>query len=181
LNGSDAANEPNIRRRNELGFQNIVRLGYVSLSTDVSTEMVLGVLPIFIVKEMGGDPAAEPTEGGKTTEPDKKPSNPGKLVRLKTWEEFKTLAIASRLNEIVYRIEQGMRRGHLTSLRLILPIEGAQFVFFDVAQDGALKQTGIPIHVDERGIRYIREQDVIVFLRKELGSPDLKVSSFWTV
>ena len=108
-------------------------------------------------------------------------SNSGRLIRLKTWEEFKALAIASRLNEIVYRIEQGMKRGHLTSLRLILPVEGAQYVFFDVAKDGTLKQTGIPLHVDERGIQYIREQDVTSFLKKELANPDLKVSSFWTV
>ena len=38
----------------ELGFRNVVRLGYVSLFTDISTEMVLGVLPFFIVKELGG-------------------------------------------------------------------------------------------------------------------------------
>jgi len=110
-----------------------------------------------------------------------KESNRGKLVRLKTWEEFKALAIASRTDELVYRIEQGMKRGHLTSLRLILPLEGAQYVFFDVAKDDTLRQTGIPIHVNERGIRYIREQDVVSFLKKQLGSPDLKVSSFWTV
>jgi len=41
-------------RSTELGFRNVVRLGYVSLFTDVSTEMVLGVLPFFIVKELGG-------------------------------------------------------------------------------------------------------------------------------
>jgi hypothetical protein len=28
----------------ELGFRNVVRLGYVSLFTDVSTEMILGLL-----------------------------------------------------------------------------------------------------------------------------------------
>ena len=38
----------------ELGFKNVVRLGYASLSTDVSTEMILGVLPFFIVKDLGG-------------------------------------------------------------------------------------------------------------------------------
>jgi len=37
----------------EPGFRNIVRLGYVSLCTDVSTEMILGVLPVFVVKELG--------------------------------------------------------------------------------------------------------------------------------
>ncbi len=41
----------------ELGFRNVVRLGYVSLSTDVSTEMILGVLPFFIVKDLGGSAA----------------------------------------------------------------------------------------------------------------------------
>jgi MFS family permease len=36
-----------------LGFRNVVRLGCVSLFTDVSTEMILGVLPFFIVMELG--------------------------------------------------------------------------------------------------------------------------------
>ena len=40
-----------------LGFQNVVRLGFVSLFTDVSTEMILGVLPIFIVKDLGATAA----------------------------------------------------------------------------------------------------------------------------
>jgi MFS family permease len=35
------------------GFRNVVRLGYVSLSTDISTEMILGVLPFYIVTELG--------------------------------------------------------------------------------------------------------------------------------
>lgn len=37
----------------ELGFKNVVRLGYVSLFTDISTEMILGVLPFFIVSQLG--------------------------------------------------------------------------------------------------------------------------------
>jgi len=40
-----------------LGFRNVVRLGYVSLFTDVSTEMILGVLPFFIVMELGASAA----------------------------------------------------------------------------------------------------------------------------
>lgn len=36
-----------------IGFQNVVRLGYVSLFTDLSTEMILGVLPIFIIQQLG--------------------------------------------------------------------------------------------------------------------------------
>jgi hypothetical protein len=38
----------------ELGFKNVVRLGYVSLFTDISTEMILGVLPLFVVRQLGG-------------------------------------------------------------------------------------------------------------------------------
>lgn len=34
-----------------------MRLGYVSFFTDVSTEMILGVLPLFIVRELGGTAA----------------------------------------------------------------------------------------------------------------------------
>lgn len=40
-----------------IGFRNVVRLGYVSFFTDISTEMILGVLPFFIVKELGGTAA----------------------------------------------------------------------------------------------------------------------------
>ncbi|MBS7622414.1 MFS transporter [Candidatus Bathyarchaeota archaeon] len=39
------------------GFSNVLRLGYVSLFTDISTEMILGVLPFFVVKELGGTAA----------------------------------------------------------------------------------------------------------------------------
>ena len=41
----------------KLGFRNVVMLGYVSLFTDVSTEMILGVLPLFIVINLGASPA----------------------------------------------------------------------------------------------------------------------------
>jgi len=37
----------------KLGFKNVVRLGYVSLFTDISTEMILGILPYFIVSQLG--------------------------------------------------------------------------------------------------------------------------------
>lgn len=42
----------------KLGFRNVLRLGYVSLFTDISTEMVLGVLPVnFIIDQLGATPA----------------------------------------------------------------------------------------------------------------------------
>lgn len=52
MSKSDSADE------RKLGFRNVIRLGYVSLFTDISTEMVLGVLPKnFIINQLGATPA----------------------------------------------------------------------------------------------------------------------------
>jgi MFS family permease len=54
LDKDDSARE----RWKRLGFRNVVRLGYVSLFTDISTEMILGVLPVnFIIEQLGATPA----------------------------------------------------------------------------------------------------------------------------
>ena len=37
----------------QLGFKNVVRLGYVSLFTDISSEMIFAILPLFIVTQLG--------------------------------------------------------------------------------------------------------------------------------
>jgi len=48
-NDDSTAGEPK-----KLGFRNVLRLGYVSLFTDISTEMILGVLPVnFIIYQLG--------------------------------------------------------------------------------------------------------------------------------
>jgi len=39
--------------RERPGLKNVIALAFVSFFTDVSTEMILGVLPIFVVKELG--------------------------------------------------------------------------------------------------------------------------------
>lgn len=45
-------------KSNRLGFRNVIRLGFVSLFTDISTEMVLGVLPVnFIIDQLGASAA----------------------------------------------------------------------------------------------------------------------------
>jgi MFS family permease len=41
----------------ELGMRNVTNLGIVSLFTDISTEMILGVLPYFVVVELGATKA----------------------------------------------------------------------------------------------------------------------------
>jgi MFS family permease len=52
---------PQVKREvkpKELGFRNVVRLWYVSLFTDISTEMILRLLLLFIVRDLGGTATA---------------------------------------------------------------------------------------------------------------------------
>ncbi|MGB9024166.1 MAG: MFS transporter [Candidatus Bathyarchaeia archaeon] len=51
------AGEPETGRSQELGMKNVTNLGIVSLFTDISTEMILGVLPFFVVVELGATKA----------------------------------------------------------------------------------------------------------------------------
>ena len=104
----------------------------------------------------------------------------GKSVRVKTWREFKQLAVQKHPKSIVYNIEQGLERKNLTSLRLILPAEDAWYLLLDFAKEGKLKETGIPLRTDKKGNIYISEDDVKDFLSKELGR-ELLLCSFWTI
>jgi len=40
-------------RPKELGLKNVANLGIVSMFTDISTEMILGVLPIYVITQLG--------------------------------------------------------------------------------------------------------------------------------
>ena len=48
----DSANQDNLKPGFSRRFRNVIRLGYVSLFTDISTEMVLGLLPYFITLDL---------------------------------------------------------------------------------------------------------------------------------
>ena len=52
-----AKTDAKARRPEELGMGNVTNLGIVSLFTDMSTEMILGVLPYFVVVELGATKA----------------------------------------------------------------------------------------------------------------------------
>ena len=98
----------------------------------------------------------------------------GKVVRVKSWEDFKNLIMKYAADTIAYNIEQGVPARHLTSLRLILPIRKVQYVFIDTAAGEHLRKTGIKLHKDNLGNIYIRDEDVIKFLKSELKIKNLK-------
>lgn len=105
----------------------------------------------------------------------------GKNVRVKTWEEFKRLAIEKKPKSIVYIIAFGIPAKNLTSLKLILHVEDVQYIFTDSAKGNKLRKTGIPIHTDKKGNLFIEDADVKNFLKTQLQNEDLQIFSYWTI
>jgi len=103
-----------------------------------------------------------------------------KTIRVNTWQEFKELALEKNPKSVVYVIAQSIPARNHTGLKLILPVEGAQYIFTDSAKGDKLRRTGIPVRTDKKGNRFLTDEDVKSFLRTELQIKDLKIFSYWT-
>ncbi len=103
------------------------------------------------------------------------------VVRLKSWSEFKRLVAELKPASVVYSIDQNAmsQTKEPTCLRLILPAPNAYYVYVDFPRGNALRETAIPIRENKYG-RFLEDQDIIDFLKKELGRADLAVFSYWT-
>ena len=101
-------------------------------------------------------------------------------LRVKTWQEFKELAHTKKAQCVVYVIAQSVPARDHTGLKLILPVEGAQYIFTDTAKGDVMRRTGIPIHANPKGEHFLTDDDVKRFLRTELQIKDLKIFSYWT-
>ncbi len=56
-NGSSSGNNSNDNQNKHVGMRNVIALGLVSFFTDFSTEMILGILPLFIATNLGAPKA----------------------------------------------------------------------------------------------------------------------------
>jgi uncharacterized membrane protein len=101
-------------------------------------------------------------------------------VRVKSWQEFKELALEKKPKSVVYVIAQSIPARNHTGLKLILPVEGAQYIFVDSAKGDKLRRTGIPVRTDKKGNRFLTDEDVKNFLNEELDINELKILSYWT-
>jgi len=105
------------------------------------------------------------------------------LVRVRKWADFKRLVGELKPESIVYSIDQNAmsKTKELTALRLILLAKGGYHVYLDFPKgnENVMRETGISIRQDKNGVRYLTDEDVTSFIKRELGE-NLKVFSFWT-
>ena len=106
-----------------------------------------------------------------------------RVIRVKSWQEFKRLAINLKPESMVYNIEKNglSSERELTCLRLIMPTQEAYYIFLDFLREDRLRETGIPIRKDGKGNRCIGDKEIIDFLKTQLERKDLTVCSYWTI
>ena len=103
-----------------------------------------------------------------------------KTLRINTWQEFKELALEKKPKSVIYVIAQSIPARNHTGLKLILPVEGAQYIFTDSAKGDKLRRTGIPVRTGRKGNRFLTDEDVKSFLRTQLQISGLQIFSYWT-
>lgn len=105
------------------------------------------------------------------------------MQRARKWEDFKRLVKELKPESIVYSIDQNAmsKTKELTALRFILLAQGGYYVYLDFPKgnENIMRETGIQILRDKNGVRYLEDEDVVNFIRRELGEK-IQVFSFWT-
>lgn len=112
----------------------------------------------------------------------KEPNQDDGQVRLRKWEEFKQLVIDKKPGSIVFILEQNgfAQNKEITILRLIMLHDKKYYIFIDAPKGDALRETGIPLHKDKLGARFLDEDEVKKYLKAQFKGEKLEVYSFWT-
>ena len=105
------------------------------------------------------------------------------MRRARKWGDFKRLVKELKPASIVYSIDQNAmsKTKELTALRFILLAKGGYYVYLDFPKgnENVMRETGIQIRRNKNGARYLEDEDVIQFIKRELGEK-MQVFSFWT-
>ena len=103
-------------------------------------------------------------------------------MRVKAWVEFKRFVAEKKPKSIVYVLEQNgfSPTKELSTLRVIMLHERRYYIFLDFPKGEKLRETGIPLHKDKKGILNLDEDEVKVILQKEFEGEKLDIFSFWT-
>jgi hypothetical protein len=103
-------------------------------------------------------------------------------IRIRDWEEFKRLVSEKKPQSITFILEQNglSPNRELSSLRIIMLHDRRYYMFFDFPKDGKLRETGIPLRPDKKGILNLDEDEVKAILKKQFEKDNVQVFSFWT-
>jgi hypothetical protein len=103
-------------------------------------------------------------------------------VRVRTWEEFKLLVAEKKPKSIVYVLEQNgfSVDREITILKVIMLHQQRYYTFVDAPKGESLRETGIPFSKDKSGARFLDDQEVKNYLKKQFEPLNLEIYSFWT-
>lgn len=100
-----------------------------------------------------------------------------KTVHVRTWREFKQLAITLKPSGIAYAMQRAPLSNPPVGLRLIFAVKNVQYVFLDFAKDNELKQTRIPLQTNQTGEALVNEDVIRNFLHEQLKRKGLNIYS----
>jgi hypothetical protein len=100
-----------------------------------------------------------------------------KIIRIKSWDDFKKRAFALYPKSVIYFIQRAPLSKPSIGLRLMFTSENSQYVFLDYAKGEALKQTKIPVSINKQGEAYLKDEDIKHFITTELKRTDLLILS----
>jgi len=103
-------------------------------------------------------------------------------VRIRSWEEFKSLVSEKKPASLIYILEQNALSPNkeLSILRIIMLYEKRYYIFLDFSKGDKLRETGIPLHKNKKGIYNLDEDEVKVILKKQFEKEKIEIFSFWT-
>ena len=103
-------------------------------------------------------------------------------VRVRDWEEYKRLVSEKKPRSLTFILEQNALSPNkeLTSLRIIMLHVKRYYIFLDFPKGDKLRETGIPLHKDKKGIFNLDEDEVKVILKNQFEKEKIEIFSFWT-
>jgi hypothetical protein len=103
-------------------------------------------------------------------------------VRIRDWEEYKQLVSQKKPGSLTFILEQNglSPNRELSTLRIIMLHDRRYYIFLDFPKGDVLKETGIPLHKDNKGILNLDEDEVKIILKKQFEKEKLEIFSFWT-
>ncbi len=103
-------------------------------------------------------------------------------IRVRDWEEYKRIVREKKPQSITFVLEQNglSPNRELSTLRIIMLHDKRYYLFFDFPKGQKLKDTGIPLHEDKKGILNLDEDEVKAILKREFEKDNIAIFSFWT-